>query len=200
MTQLGLGCVPDPVLLPGERDRLDRYYTPDALAHQLVALLPLYGAHRVLEPSAGGGAFVRAALALTPHVHALDLDENAPVLRSPPAGADCRHGDFLATSAADWPPLDAIVGNPPYGRAEEHVLHALDLVPERGTVAFLLRLAFLEGAGRVAFWREHPCFRVWVLAQRPSFTGGGTDSAAYAWFVWCKGWRGLARLEVLSWR
>jgi hypothetical protein len=38
---------------------------------------------------------------------------------------------------------------------------------------------------------------VHVLSRRPSFTGGGTDSAAYGWFVWRKGYVGSPRLGWL---
>ena len=34
------------------------------------------------------------------------------------------------------------------------------------------------------FWKAYPVNKLYVLSKRPSFTGKGTDSAAYAWFVW----------------
>ena len=72
-------------------------------------------------------------------------------------------------------------------------------------VAFLLRLAFLESRERFAFWQDHPCQRIYVLSERPSFTGGGTDSCPYGFFIWDK-WHTAPRvdpitqLEVISWR
>jgi hypothetical protein len=94
--------------------------------------------------------------------------------------------------SADW-----IVGNPPYNQAEAHIRRALGL---SGQVAFLLRLAMLESRARVDLWRKHPARKVWVLAERPSFTNGKTDSAAYGWFWWDQTWEGPTELEVVSWR
>ena len=178
------------------RDLLDRYYTPALLAERLTALLPVRETDRVLEPSCGGGAFVRALLRRSPRVHALDLDSNARGLAATPFA---RVGDFLREPVPDRG-FDWIVGNPPYQDAEAHVAHALRCVREGGSVAFLLRLGFLEGQKRIPFWRTHPARRVFVLSERPSFTGGGTDSAAYGFFWWSRGWREETSLRVLSWR
>ena len=180
----------------GKRDVLDRYYTPGPLAESLTALLPIKPSDRVVEPSCGGGAFVRALLRRTPRVHAFDLDPRARGLASTPFSTT---GNFLVQPTPETG-FDWCVGNPPYGHAERHVIHSLRFVREGGSVAFLLRLAFLEGQKRIGFWRRHPARRVFVLAERPSFTGGGTDSAAYGFFVWQKGWQGETALRVVSWR
>lgn len=67
--------------------------------------------------------------------------------------------------------------------AENQVHRALG-VATRG-VAFLLRLAFLATMRRrVSLWQANPPAKVWVLPQRPSFTGKGTDQFDYGWFVW----------------
>ncbi len=178
------------------RDLLDRYYTPGPLAESLTSLLPIRASDRVVEPSCGGGAFARALLRRTPRVHVFDLDPGARGLRLSPFSV-C--GDFLRqpepATGFDW-----CVGNPPSQHAERHVHHALRFVREGGSVAFLLRLAFLEGQKRIGFWRRHPARRVFVLAERPSFSGGGTDNAAYGFFVWQKGWQGESALRVVSWR
>jgi len=174
----------------------DAYYTPPLLADCLVDLLylPIWSAwlgrkSRVLEPSAGGGAFVRALRRRGTPVHALDVDPTAPGLHEATTHAV---GDFLGWQGeADW-----VVGNPPYSDAEAHVRHALSISPR---VAFLLRLAFLESAERLPLWSAHRPRRVYVLSERPSFTGGGTDSAAYGWFVW-DGSPKRTELEWLSWK
>lgn len=183
----------------GERDVLDRYYTPQALADAIVAAIPLNAVHGdgyAVEPSVGGGAFVRAVHKLRRglDVIGLDIDPNAEGL----AVAD----DRAVVDFADWRPWGngprLIIGNPPFRHAEAHIRHALSIVAPGGTVCFLLRLAMLEGQARRAFWREHPPTEVLVLSKRPSFTGGATDSAAYGVFRWTDG---AARLPVgwLDW-
>ncbi len=159
----------------------DRYYTPDGVAAALVGVLPRISG-TVLEPHAGGGAFARA---LQGHdLTVCDIDHGAPGLE---LGRRACVGDFLEyTEPHDW-----IIGNPPYKAAEAHLRHALELAPR---VAFLLRLAFLESERRRQLWRAHPPRKVWVLANRPSFTGGRTDSCAYGWFFWDRTWVGPAQL------
>lgn len=175
-----------------ERRPLDAYYTPDDLAHFLVGLLPL-DAGPIVEPSVGGGAFVRAIRAhahLPTYVIGFDVDEDAAGLALCNAGVAMDYLDWLGD--VEW-----TVGNPPYRHAEAHARHALTT---SRNVAFLLRLGFLESAKRYPFWQEHPARKVWVLAERPSFTGGGTDSAAYGFFWWQRGWQRETELEVVSWK
>ena len=178
------------------RHALDAYYTPHQLAAALVRRLPFLPGQRVLEPSAGGGAFVDALVGHPERlsVTALDVNPRAPAVRlRADALVDALPGvDFLDHQA----PTDWIVGNPPYDAAEAHVRHALSLA--RVGVAFLLRLAFLASARRVPLWQESPLALVSVLAERPSFAGGGTDSDDYAFFIWRKGWTYPATVEVIG--
>ena len=191
MTQIGLPGVKQAVHSIDGRDPLDRYYTPGLLAWRLAALLPVAGT--VVEPNVGGGAFargVRSAFGLP--VHGVDIDAGAQ------GRADCHsftQGDWLTSTYTQ--PWDWAIGNPPFHTAERHVRHSLT---QARNVAYLLRLAFLESKERVPFWQEHPARKVWVLAERPSFTDGGTDSCAYGFFWWDRDHTGPTELEVLSWR
>lgn len=179
----------------GKRDRLDRYYTPPALAETLVRLLPIGEDDVVLEPSVGGGAFLRAVQGHRPRatLTAIDIDPNAAGLR---LAERSWVGDFLredaATHGVDW-----VIGNPPFGDALTHIERALDVARD---VAFLLRLGILSSKARHPFWRTAPLRKVWVLSERPSFTGGGTDSYDYGFFWWDATWEKPAEIEVLSWR
>ena len=164
----------------------DAYYTPDRLAQKLVGLLPITNRQHVVEPHAGGGAFVRALLPVANSVTAYDIDPAAPGLKLATYGFD---GDFLTVPVgymSDW-----IVGNPPFHGFEKHIDHALKLAPD---VAFLLRLAAMESASRIDKWKTWPLRKVWVLAERPSFTGGTTDSCAYGFFWFDLRHRGAAEV------
>lgn len=171
-------------LAVAERRPLDAYYTPDALAEALVGLLPIEPTDTVLEPHAGGGAFVRALRPRCARVLACDVNPDAEGL----ALADSAYrGDFLSCGIGGrW-----TVGNPPFRGFEAHVEHALSLSRH---VAFLLRLAVMESQGRAPLWRRWPLRKVWVLAERPSFTNGGTDSAAYGFFWWDRHHDGAAEI------
>lgn len=185
-----------------ERVTGDAYYTPDAVAEALVDLLPVSAAGWpdtlgtvCLEPHLGGGSFARALGRRHTYVLGLDINDGA-------AFSECHAGylgDFLTD--APWEPSmvpEWIVGNPPYRDAEAHIRRALAVTGRH--VAFLLRLAILESAQRAPLWAAHPPRRVWVLAERPSFTGGGTDSAAYAWIWWDRQHVGEPTLGWVSWR
>jgi len=88
-------------------------------------------------------------------------------------------GDFLAILPGTFRELEgalAVVTNPPYSLAEEFARGARVLCP-RAELLFLLRIAFLASAQRLALWRDIGAPDVYVLPNRPSFTGNGTDSA-----------------------
>lgn len=209
-----------------ERRELDRYYTPLDAARALVRTLDLEDVHRVVEPSVGGGAFIRALAMAAPdrrlHTVGVDLDPAAEGFRYVDTAIA---GDWLRIDVGEAP--DLVVGNPPFGRVEEdaqgrptgrrnkdgklvteacaelHVRRALAVVRYGGTVAFLLRAAFMESLERGRFWDEHDSDLVEarMLRERPSFTGGGNDNCMYAWFVFRRGYQGAARLvPCWSWK
>ena len=184
------------------RRKLDAYYSPDAAASALVGLLPIRTTDKVLEPHAGGGAFVRALLPVAGQVHARDIDADAAGLALVP-GWRRGVGDWFEAQPLDL--HDWIIGNPPFAGAEEHVRHALKM--SKRHVAFLLRLGFLESATRHSFWQEHPARRVWVLVERPSFqrkgedkASGKTDGRAYGFYWWDKEHTGETVLDHVSWK
>lgn len=197
----------------GERPRneADAYYTPDALAlaiaRRVRGTFGDFGS--VTEPSAGGGAFVRAAhQAFGPvWIHAIEPNANPITLLL--AAALSRTTWEAATHRTLGRNL--IIGNPPYNlpgdgkgdkptTAERHVTIALDRMRDGDVLAFLLRLAFLGGGGRnERLHAKHPLAALWPVTPRPSFTGGGTDSSEYAVFVWRKGHVGACDLRPLGW-
>jgi hypothetical protein len=100
-------------------------------------------------------------------------------------------GDFLALTPPLNPDFDVVITNPPYNQALEFVRASLRWGK---VVVMLLRLNWIASQKRHAFVREHPP-DVYVLPNRPSFTGKGTDSIEYAWFVWGQGG---GRIDVLG--
>lgn len=197
----------------GDRPRNadDAYFTPDALALAIAGRLAetIGRVKFVIEPSAGDGAFVRAAAATWPGAWIAAVEPNAgPDIE----GADETQRTTWEASLArpgDGPTL--ILGNPPFLLAEEHATLALDRLghraeepPEPGTrhVAFLLRASFLAGGERTR--RLHLGMGglryVWHVTPRPSFTlDGKTDGAEYAVLVWEAGWRGGYEGGWLEW-
>ena len=169
---------------PYVRDPLDDFPTPAWAIDAILDYLPTRGT--ILEPACGAGGVFRRLAARgvgVAQMHGIEIsDERAAQARE--TGADVLAADAL-DDATIWTPSDLIVSNPPFRQAEAFCRRALTSVNKGGTVAMLLRLAFLESAERYAFHRDYPVTGLWVFSSRPSFTANGkTDSAAYAWFVW----------------
>lgn len=134
----------------GQKDRLDRFYTPVDEAFRLLSDLPVIvpllarnpdcSGIEFYEPSAGDGAFVRAVEELYPSasVRAFDIAPSPSPLCDTAIGEQ----DFLD---ADIPYSDnrIVIGNPPFGEQGrlcfQFVEKALDIAP---TVCFILPPSF----------------------------------------------------------
>lgn len=134
----------------GQKDRLDRFYTPVDEAFRLLSDLPVIvpllagnpdcSGIEFYEPSAGDGAFVRAVEELYPSasVRAFDIAPSP----SPLCDTTIGEQDFLD---ADIPYSDnrIVIGNPPFGEQGrlcfQFVEKALDIAP---TVCFILPPSF----------------------------------------------------------
>ena len=88
--------------------------------------------------------------------------------------------------------VDLIFTNPPFSLAQEFIEHSMMFAP---TVIMLLRINFLGSQKRYDFWQQFPPDGLCILSKRPSFTGTGTDSIDYAWFIWSD----IKKLHGLHW-
>jgi hypothetical protein len=151
----------------------DWYPTPAWATHALCAVERFEGA--IWEPACGDGAMVRVLYDYSNHVEASDRYDRG----FGKTGVDFPSSAFTAPN---------IITNPPFNLAEEFV-HA-GLRQSTHKLCLLLRLAFLEGAGRQkTIFQESPPSRVWVFSERITFYPGGIQTAgsgtlSYAWFCW----------------
>lgn len=149
----------------------------------------------------------------------LELEQFAPVIWEPACGEGHiskvlqAHGyevistDLVYRGFGDPEPLDFlketldgfegdIITNPPYSAGLEFVQRALESVRPGGKVAMFLKVQFLEGQKRGAFFKDTPPRTVYISRSRISCAKNGDferfpDSAiAYAWYVWEKGFTG----------
>lgn len=173
------------------RRQLDDYPTPawavEAIVPELRARGGLTAEATILEPACGAGAILTVLRNAGARAFwGLDINPEAAA-EATARGFTAFVGDFLTTDLGERP--DVIVMNPPFGQAQAFVERALEVVKPRGLVVALLRLAFAEGQKRAPFHRAWPA-DLYVLPRRPSFTADGrTDSAAYAWWIWCRAGR-----------
>lgn len=103
--------------------------------------------------------------------------------------------DFLKVTLRDYFEGD-IITNPPYRQSLQFVEQALNIVRSGRKVAMFLRLQFLEGKRRKAFFLQNPPKVVYVSSSRLNCVMNGefekypSSAVAYAWFVWEKGFKG----------
>ena len=150
----------------------------------------------VLEPACGAGAILAHVLdAGVPNGAGAGIEIDAGRAEKPARSASTSRPRTLDGDPGSWGAPRLIITNPPFRRALPFVDRALREVAPGGVVAMLLRIGFIEGKDRRAFHDAHPA-DLYVLSRRPSFIGTGSDTAAYAWWVWGPGRGG--RYQVLA--
>ncbi len=182
----------------GKRSEADNYPTPSWCVRRLLEIVTLPKEGNYLEPAAGDGAIVRAADSMDPGLGGVE-----PPIRwwLHELREECRKdldtlgyveiGDFLHDGHGGQPgTFDVCITNPPFSLAMEFIRVCL---PISDHAIFLLRLNFLGSEERSKFIRE-TMPDIYVLPNRPSFTGGHTDSIEYAWFHWHKNSRGIYKI------
>jgi len=91
--------------------------------------------------------------------------------------------DFLLEQKSEH---KVIITNPPFKLAQEFCTHALDILPDGGVCAVLLRIQFLEGQKREALFKKYPLKSVLVFAKRVKcaingdFNATGSGAMCYA--------------------
>ena len=113
----------------------------------------------VWECACGDGAMADVISRYAPKVHSSDLYDH---------GFGETGVDFLKAKSR----ASNIITNPPFHSAEGFVHSALQKADQK--FAFLLRLAFLEGANRAnTIFHVAPPSRVWVFSERVTFYAKG---------------------------
>ena len=103
----------------------------------------------------------------------------------------------------------------------EWVKHSLDCITEGHYLALFMKITFLEGKSRKAFFEKYPPIRVWVSSSRIPCARNGefeqpkkdkegnvvldeagnpimqrqSSAACYCWFIWQKGYKGPTELK-----
>jgi hypothetical protein len=105
-----------------------QYATPADVADLLLGFCLRRPKDRLLDPSCGDGALLRRATSwrawlasstveLSPTLYGIELDaESAEAIDLP--GVNIRQANFFTIDPGEYTPFDAVIGNPPYTRAE----------------------------------------------------------------------------------
>lgn len=162
----------------GQKHDLDKFYTKTEVAVACLEALDLDRYARIIEPSAGAGAFSNLLLASPAlNVLAFDLEPEHPSI--------VKHDWFAYTCATPAPTL--VVGNPPFGQqcnlAVQFINHAFEVVGAT-TVAFILPRSFRKSSVQArVFANAHLVHEVVLPAN--SFELDGQDYSLNTVFqVW----------------
>jgi hypothetical protein len=175
------------------RQAYDYYPTPAWCVRRLLEAVDLPGG-RWLEPAVGDGAIVRAVNAVRDDVEWTTIDVRGEC--APHIVADFA-SPLWARDVDDVTPgrgFDVCITNPPYNQAAEFVVEARR---RAAVVAMLLRLNWLASRERRELLAGSMP-NVYVLPDRPSFVGGGSDMTEYAWLVWPQATLDWGRIKVLA--
>ncbi len=176
--------------ISGKREQADFYPTPPLATEALFRMEKFDGS--VWEPASGNGAM------------SVVIEKYNPCVSS-----DIRTNDFKIYGECGVDFLtqmqgraDNIITNPPFKFALEFVEQAKKLATKK--IAMLLKLNFLESAGRYQMFKDQdfPLASVYVFSKRLNFFPATLEKTAasgvlaYAWYVWDKDHKGKA---VLDW-
>ncbi|MFQ6551750.1 hypothetical protein AAD018_005315 [Aestuariibius insulae] len=154
-------------------DGPDFYPTPAWATYALIENEEFIG--DTWEPACGDGAMSNVLSESSSKVRSSDLYDRG----FGEIGIDFREATDRHTN---------VITNPPFNAAEDFVHSGLRCAKKK--FALLLRLAFLEGAGRQkSIFNEKPPSKVWIFSERITFypkgaVRKGSGTTAYAWFVW----------------
>jgi len=167
------------------RPEHDVFPTPAWAVHRFLEACNLPGG-KWLEPAAGEGAIIKAVNEVK-----TDIEWNAFEIRQEPmlklasiANTAAWNDDFLNSIPSNIPiykKWDVLITNPPFAAAQDFVEKSIQLSP---VVVMLLRVNFLSSKKRAPWFQRIGTPDIYVLPNRPDFSGGGGDSCEYGWFVW----------------
>lgn len=132
------------------RDTIDKFYTrPEVVQTCLNALSALGCIHqgdRIIEPSAGAGAFSTALTSMFP-------DANVDAYDLVPEGDTIRQQDFLLLDTTPWQHQRVhVVGNPPFGRQSGLAKRFIKKASAHAqTIAFVLPKSFKKPSMQTCF-------------------------------------------------
>lgn len=168
-----------------KREPHDWYQEPSWCSARLFQVEPFRGG--ILDPAAGAGTIVKAALSAGHRAEGSDL-----VIRNP---ALVTERDWLEACSERF---ENIVSNPPFKLCDDKRARTYPFVQrclERAErkVALLLPLAWITGMERSRWFQQSPLRRIWVLSPRPSMPPGhilaagkkpGNGKTDFAWYIW----------------
>jgi predicted RNA methylase len=171
------------------------FYTPEPVARRVAKLAQLHKNDIVLEPSAGGGALVWAAIeagaflvvaveqdatacsALTTEVARRALGDRVQVRCSDFLECTPRVGFEAKKRATDIATVNAVVMNPPFtgGQDIDHVRHAAKFLQRGGRM-----VAIMAGSLESGTTKRHRDFRTWLNQNATDWSIEQVEAGAFS--------------------
>ena len=131
------------------------YETPPELACRMVAIAGVREGHRVLEPSAGKGAILKA---LPGGVHRTAVELNPSMVEIKALADSVHYTDFLQSNG-ELGTFDRIIANPPFpnGQDVDHVRHMFESLKPGGVT-----VSIMSPAWQYRTDGKHADFRTWL--------------------------------------
>lgn len=164
------------------------YETPEHTARKLVEMAGIGPGDRVLEPSAGKGAILRAILETKVGATTLEAceiwDKNRAIISE--QGIPIVAEDFLVYNPGHV--YDVIIANPPFTRGQDitHVFHMWELLAPRGRLVSVMSPAWTFRKTRQAEEFREFVQRVggeWKLLDSDAFAGNGASARTGILFI-----------------
>ncbi len=168
----------------------EAYFMPKGTLQVILDILQLKGTESILEPCAGEGNIVKHLrdVGHTGLITAIEYEkEFIPELEQSGANQVICSSFFWPNCDIDSIGLfDVAIINPPFTKVEKFILHAYDYLKENGRLVVLMRLAHLVGVKRYSLFENCRPTSIYLLNQRPSFTGTSSDIGGYLWALFDK--------------
>ncbi|OIN55844.1 methyltransferase [Arsenicibacter rosenii] len=157
--------------------------TPEGLAKRLVDMAFIDWHHRVLEPSAGQGAIVKAIVEQEPQisVDCFELMEENAVELAKVTGARIIGSNFLESIPAITCGIyDRIIANPPFSKNQDidHIRHMYDYLAPKGRLVTIASVHwhFAKGRKELDFknWLNRLDSEI-IAVERSAFKTSGTE-------------------------
>lgn len=160
----------DSVEIVNQQQTFQSFNTPPGVASQMMEWADLTAGDKVLEPSAGTGNLIRAAMAhgiFQSDITAVEIDEKKA------SALKCLCADFLACNG-DLGKFDKVLMNPPFTRGADiaHIQHALKFLAPGG------RLVAICGNGPKQREALQPIADQWIDLEPGAFKESGTNVSA----------------------
>lgn len=128
-----------------QKKTLEQFFTPEALAERMASLAGIGPGMHVLEPSAGDGRLVRAALAAgAAFISAVEIDPKLAEVLGQFMWGQHAGGVFCDNFLSWWPPspipIDVVLMNPPFSANQDiaHFYRAFELLRPGGVIVALM--------------------------------------------------------------